>query len=406
MKFQRSTAWTSVFCLVIAGGVSRAVAAPPGERLIDKVVKAYQDIQQYDATLRIDISQPQDRWTITRTGEYRVKFDRPANRLLIDTPDQLAVADGQSFYYANPRLPGKHLKIDTTSPVTCEWIVQQVPFMAFPSISPDVAFLISNDPLGFMSAGAAGDPATLPPDPDDPQKRPRIQSALQAGTLTLTIDPKTHLIDKAGISVDAAALGSPGMTLTYNFDIHINSIDQPIDPDRFAFDATGSKASASMQHMLASGSNAPHPLVGQPTPPLNLPDIAGKNHDIATDDPDAKVIVLDFWATWCGPCVAELPELQTVYDWAKDNGKPVAFYAVNQGETTDQIKAFWSDKGLSIPVLMDQNFTAAQAYQVNGIPHTVIIANGKVQQVHVGYRPGIGEQIKAEIQGLLESGKQ
>ena len=131
---------------------------------------------------------------------------------------------------------------------------------------------------------------------------------------------------------------------------------------------------------------------------------ANPNH--VTDDPDAKVIVLDFWATWCGPCVAALPELQEVYDWAQDNGKPVAFYAVNQGETVEEVKQFWLDKGLSIPVLMDEDFTAAQAYQVSGIPQTVIIAGGKIRQVHVGYAPGIGEQLKAEIEGLLNDGSE
>ena len=320
MKFQRSIVWMPALglaALSLAG--LPATAAPPGEQLIDQVVKAYKDIQQYDATLRLTMSQTQGRWTSSQEGEFYIALDRPGNRLLIDSPDQLLVADGQTLFYRNPRLPGKHLQIDATAPLTSQWIVQQVPAVVFPSVPTDFAFLLADDPLAFVSQGAAGAPATLPPDPDDPMKRPRIQAALQAGTLTLTTDPKTHLIDKAVVDVDTAALGAPAdTTMTYTFDIHVNSLDNPIDPERFAFDTSNSAASGSMQQMMASGSNAPHRLVGQPTPPLNLPDIDGNDHDLATDD--AKVIVLDFWATWCPPCVAAMPELQAVYDWAQQEG--------------------------------------------------------------------------------------
>ncbi len=410
MKSQRSAAWMSVLGLVFLSlGWQAATAEPPGEQLIDQVVKAYQDIQQYDATVHVAIRQTQGRWSSTQEGDLFFAVDRPGNRLLLDVPDQFLVVDGKTLLYKSPRLPGKHLQIDAPSPLTSEWIAEQVPNLTFPSVPTDFAFLLSRDPLAFLSQGAAGTPATLQPDPQDPKARPRIRSALQTGTVTLTIDPATHLIDKAVVEVDASALdprADSTMSFSITFDILVNSVDKPIEDARFAFDTTNSIASPSMQHMMASGANAPHPLTNQPTPQLNLPDIDGNDHDIATDDADAQVIVLDFWATWCGPCVAALPELQEVYDWAKDNGKPVAFYAVNQGETVDEVKQFWQEQNLTIPVLMDENFAAAQAYQVNGIPQTVIIAGGKVQQVHVGYRPGIGKQLQAEIEGLLNDAPQ
>lgn len=402
MKINRWIVFGWCLCLVMAGASSTTIAAPPGEQLIDKVAQAYRDIEQYDATLRLTIAQDRGRWISSQVGEFKLAVDRPGNRLLIDSPDQHLVADGQKLYYRHRKIIGKHIEIDAVSPLTGEWIIQQVPVLAFPETPTDVAFLLATDPLAFVSEGVAGAPATLPPDPDDPQKRPRIEVALKMGTMTLTINPATNLIDLYVVAVDPIAIGaSPDMNMSYSFDINVHSTDQPIPDDRFAFDTTGSIASNSMQQMMASGSNAPHPLTHKPAPQLNLPDINGIDHDIAVDDPDAKVIVLDFWATWCQPCVVALPGLQEIYDWAQTEGKPVAIYAVNQGETVEEVKQFWADKGLSIPVLMDENFTAAASYQVSGIPQTVIIANGKVQHVHVGYAPGMENQIKAEIEALL-----
>ena len=401
MKNQRPAAWLTGVCLVISALCGQALAAPPGEQLIDKVLNAYRGLEHYDATLHLTMTQTQGRWTATQQADYFVALDRAGNRLQIDAPGQLLVVDGQKLFYRTDEMPGKHLDIAAVTPLTCMWIIQQAPGLTFPAIPTDVAFLLAEDPVTVVSQGVAGAPATLPPDPEDPQQRPRVRFAVRSGTMTLTIDPATHLIDRVVIDADTAAMGAPtGVTMSYAFDIKVNSTEA-VDDDRFTFDAAGSIASPSLQHMMASGSNAPHPLTGKPTPELKLPDIDGNEHDIAVDDADAKVIVLDFWATWCGPCVAALPELQEVYDWAKADGKSVAIYAVNQGETVGEVKQFWADKNLSIPVLMDENFTAAQSYQVNGIPQTVVISGGKVQQVHVGYGPGMAGRLKAEIETLL-----
>lgn len=404
MKLRVTPARMLGLSLLITGLSARPVPAqPPGEQLIDKVNAAYRAIQQYDATATLKMRQSDGRWTNSREGDFFLAFDRSANQLLMDMPDQLLVIDGKALYYKTPQIPNKHLVIPIDQDgLRIDWIIEQVPPLVMPMVQTDFAFLLADDPLAFISNDAAGEPVTLPPDEDDPQKRPRIQSAMQEGLMTLTINPETYLIDQVVVELDTAMMGAPaGMSMFYVLDVEVHSTGEPIDDDRFAFDTTGSKASPSMQHMMASGSNAAHPLTGQPTPALVLPDTAGAEYNIA--DEDAQVIVLDFWATWCPPCVAALPELQEVYDWAKTEGKPVAIYAVNQGETIEEVKQFWEDKGLTIPVLMDEEFVTAQPFMINGIPQTVIISNGKVQQVHVGYAPGIGERMKAEIEALIDS---
>ncbi|MEZ6190885.1 MAG: TlpA disulfide reductase family protein [Phycisphaerales bacterium] len=402
MKNRRPAAWITGVCLVISALCGPAHAAPPGEQLADKMFNAYQDLDQYDATVHLAMRQLQGKWTSSLEGDVHIVLDRANNRLRVEFPDQLLVSDGKTLYYNNDGMPGKHLAISVPAEIDYPWLVEQVPSMSFPFGPIDLVLLLSDDLPSFLAMAESGEPAMIQPDPDDPAQRPRVQLGLPMGVMTLTLDPKTNLVQQAALAINpASAAQYGGQGVVYTFDFKINSTDQPIDDDRFAFDTAGSVASPSMQHMMASGSNAPHPLTGKPTPELKLPDIDGNEHDIAVDDADAKVIVLDFWATWCGPCVAALPELQEVYDWAKAEGKSVAIYAVNQGETVDEVKQFWADKGLSIPVLMDENFTSAQSYQVNGIPQTVVICGGKVQQVHVGYGPGMAGRLKAEIETLL-----
>ena len=402
MKTRPNITFLTAVCLIYALISPAVFAAPPGQQLTDQVKQAYQNTDQYDATVRFQLAQIQGRWTITQAGDYFIAVDKSKDSFVLDAPDQLLVADGDNLYYRNEQLPGKHLQAELPDDLTMEWVLEQVPYVTQPLLPTDIAMLLATDPFAVISDGASQTPATLPAAENDPKSRPRIQIAMQAGTLTLTINPDTYLIDSAVVDVDTTMLGAPaGTSMSYRMDFDVHGTNQPLGDDRFTFDTTNSQGSPTMQEMVASGSNAPHPLEGQPTPALNLPDVEGDDYDIAGDD--AQVIVLDFWATWCGPCVAALPELQEVYDWAQNEGKPIAIYAVNQGETVEQVKQFWQDQGLSIPVLMDSEFVSSQAFQVNGIPQTVIIADGKVQTVHVGYVPGIGEQIKAEIQGLLDS---
>ncbi len=111
--------------------------------------------------------------------------------------------------------------------------------------------------------------------------------------------------------------------------------------------------------------------------------------------------MLDFWATWCGPCVRALPELMKATS-AFDE-KEVVLVAVNQGEKPKQIKKFLKQKNWeSLSVALDPQSAAGKSFRVEGIPQTVVIdKRGVVRHVHVGFSPDIGSRLKREIQALL-----
>ena len=144
---------------------------------------------------------------------------------------------------------------------------------------------------------------------------------------------------------------------------------------------------------------ASHPMEGQPAPAVRLKTLDGRVADLSKLKD--KIIVLDFWATWCPPCRKGLPLLQQFQDWAKTNKKPVAVFAVNLREANRKVKNYWKDQGFNMSVLMDTKGQTAKAYRVSGIPHTAIIHNGKIASVHVGYSPDMAQTLQSEVEQLL-----
>ena len=108
--------------------------------------------------------------------------------------------------------------------------------------------------------------------------------------------------------------------------------------------------------------------------------------EVKLSDFFGKPVVINFWATWCGPCKSELPAFDSVYD---ELGEEVEFLMVNLTdgfrETEKSVKEFISDEGYKFPVYFDTQYSAAYAYGVSGIPMSVFInADGTVSDAHVG----------------------
>ena len=124
------------------------------------------------------------------------------------------------------------------------------------------------------------------------------------------------------------------------------------------------------------------PKVGQPAPEWNLKTPDGKA--VKLSELKGKVVVMDFWASWCGPCVAAMPSIQRIHEKFKD--KPVAVYGLNTGDNQDPAK-FMQSKGLTYNLLVKAE-SAGQAYAVSGIPAFFIVGqDGTLLYSAVGYSP-------------------
>jgi thiol-disulfide isomerase/thioredoxin len=156
---------------------------------------------------------------------------------------------------------------------------------------------------------------------------------------------------------------------------------------------------AEEESAAAAAAGGPEKLKGEPAPDFSLDLLAGGKMQLAQHK-GKDVVVLDFWATWCGPCVRALPALSEISAAYKDKG--VVVYAVNQQEEAPVVTKFLDTKKLALTVAMDAKGDAAKLYQVRGIPQTVIIdKEGKIAAVHVGFSPGLKEMLTKEIEALL-----
>ena len=123
------------------------------------------------------------------------------------------------------------------------------------------------------------------------------------------------------------------------------------------------------------------PLRGHPAPDFTLQTLDGDT--LTLSDLQGKAVVLNFWATWCPPCQAEMPELQSAHDAYESGGLVVL--GVNQAEDRATVQAFLDERNLSFPVVLDSQYEASQLYQVNSLPTTFFIdRDGIIREIVVG----------------------
>ena len=141
--------------------------------------------------------------------------------------------------------------------------------------------------------------------------------------------------------------------------------------------------------------------IGEAMPDFTLPDSSGKTVKLSEVLREKKLVLINFWATWCGPCRVEMPSFEQLYNEQKNNGFTIL--AIAEDKERAKVDQYLKEKPVSFPVLIDQGSALATQLKIESFPTTVLLdQNGKIRQVHEGVDP----YLKYSVQAALNPSKQ
>jgi peroxiredoxin/outer membrane lipoprotein-sorting protein len=191
---------------------------------------------------------------------------------------------------------------------------------------------------------------------------------LREGRISRTywIDPQSKLVlrERSLASMRPANAAAP-TEVVQEIEFQQASAGPGLDAELFVFDAPDGAEEAALSEIDSSG---PSSLVGKAAPNFTLRDLAGNSVNLS--ELRGQVVLLDFWATWCGPCRIDMPRIQALHNELKARGLRV--FGVNS-EDAGLARAYVESNGYTFPTLSDAGATVFRGYEVTAIPTAVVI---------------------------------
>ncbi len=376
--------------------------SPDGREILSRVVSAYQNATSYADHGQVRLRAVVGGRNMDLAAPFSMALERP-NKLRLEAYQATVVCDGKDFFAEIKDVPNyvlrkpapERLTIDTlfTDPVLAEAWAQ-----GFGDAMPQVLLLLGENPMKNLMSGVE-EVAVLEPGEIEGRAYHRLRMSRPDGLATFWIDQETFVLRRLVMPTDAIrrelSRRGPVESISRAADFVNARLDGKVVPGTFEFKPPkGAKA-------MKIFPPAPIRMLGKKAPDLQFVDLDGK--PVTLQSLAGKVVLLDFWATWCGPCLKSLPNLEKIRRRYKDNPK-VAFFAVSvdQPETDNKelVNTFEQLK-VNVPILRDPK-QSATALQFIGIPTLFVIgADGVVQHCEMGGNPRGTKALAAKIDALL-----
>jgi thiol-disulfide isomerase/thioredoxin len=401
-------------------GAAEEVAVPKGEGkvgesgkplsgrdVLKRMADAYHKASTYaDAGEVHLVAEADGEKVIDKKADFSVSFQR-ANKIRLQAYRTMVVCDGEKFYGslgnhpnevlvrpAPPRLTLKTLFADQTLAMGL--------MTGFAGGLPQVMLLLADDPLKVMLADT-DEPTLSESGQIEGRDCYRVKiSRAQDGMATFWIDKQTFVLRRIMMPTDGIrqdiSRERPVDRVSLVAEFTGAKFDDKIDPKAFAFEVP---EGAKIVKFFVPSELAYMDWLGKKAPELKFFDLDGK--PVTSTSLAGKIVVFEFWASWCGPCRRSLPNMEKVYERFKGNPK-VAFYAVSVDEPNAQdkelVKAF-ADMKIHIPILRDPEKSGA-ALRFTGIPTVFVLgSDGVVQDCKAGAGQNLSEELPAKIEKLL-----
>ncbi len=404
--------FASILCLPLAL-LLPAQADDAVDNLIERMVESQATIQSLQQQSAMVVSMVIDGQEEEMTQESLLVYERP-NRLALESDLISLVSDGEQLtilfetfdYFL--RIP-----IDDDLAST----LQEHEEHLGDALLPDVAALLSDDPHAFLQAFAKDLDITVLED-EDHDGRPAwvIQIQVEDDIMELSepvkawIDQETGLLSGLRANVDLSAYadeGIPGMPSSYTLNYRVASrvLNEDLDDALFVPDTIGFTEIADFDELLEAMEDlmgAPDVgLIGNEAPDFELTLLDGTSFRLS--DQRGKVVLLDFWATWCPPCVESLPYLQAMYEEVRGDDVVFLGISVDRSNPEERVKDMVERFDLSYSVGINEDGDIAMDYVAFSIPTMVLIdRDGVIRDHKIGFHPEKMEELKAELIRLAE----